>query len=405
MTQVSCQNQDTQGTAPSAIPVKLQQLQSDRVANTSEFVGMLESAEKVDLRPETQGRITEMLVQPGDRVTQGEPILTIQLGQTLPQLEGAQAGVGVAQANQRATVEQMRVAEKNLEVAQTEFASARASHTLSKTNFDRATFLLSQGAIGQYDYDRAKTELEIAGNRVDAAEKRVAAAQASVNQAKSVVGQAIASIQQAQAQVDAAAVSVGFKQVLAPISGTVGEVFVKVGDTVSTTQTITNIVQNDALDLRLSVPSNRLPQLRPGLTVELINPTSRKRISTGQINFISPSVDSTAQVVLVKARFPNRNGVLRNGQQVEARMIWERGSGVLIPTNAVLQVSGKSFAYVAETDDSQGQARLVARMRPLTLGEIQAQSYEVITGLKPGENIVVSGILRLRDGVPIQPES
>lgn len=405
MTQVSCQSKGTQGAAPQAIPVKLQVLQTDTVANTSEFVGTLESAEKVDLRPETQGRITEVLVQPGDRVAQGTPILTIQPGQTLPQLEGAQAGVGVAKANQRATVDQLRVAEKNLEVARTELASAQAGRNLSKTNFDRASFLLSQGAIGQYDYDRAKTDLEIAGNRVDAAQKKVAAAQASVSQANAVVGQANAGIQQAQAQVNAAAVNIGFKQVVAPISGTVGEVFVKVGDTVSTAQTITNIVQNDALDLRLSVPSNRLTQLRKGLTVELIDPTSRKRISTGQINFISPSVDSTAQVVLVKARFPNKNGVLRNGQHVEARIIWERGSGVLIPTNAVLQMSGKSFAYVAETDNSQGQARMVARMRPLTLGEIQAQSYEVLKGIKPGENVVVSGILRLRDGVPIQPES
>lgn len=405
MSQVSCQNKDTQGTAAQAVPVKLQVLKSSTVANSSEFVGTLESAEKVDLRPETQGRITEVLVQPGDRVTQGTAILTIQPGQTLPQLEGAQAGVSAAQANQRATVDQLRVAEKNLEVARSELANAQASRSLSKTNYDRASFLLSQGAIGQYDYDRAKTDLEISGNRVDAAQKRVAAAQASVGQARSVVGQASAGIRQAQAQVDAAAVNVGFKQVLAPISGTVGEVFVKVGDTVSTAQTITNLVQNDALDLRISVPSNRIAQLRKGLTVELIDPNTRKRISTGQVNFISPSVDSTAQVILVKARFPNKNGVLRNGQHVEARIIWDQGTGVLIPTNAVLQVSGKSFAYVAETDNSQGQARMVARMRPLTLGEIQEQSYEVLKGIKPGENVVVSGILRLRDGVSIQPES
>lgn len=402
---VSCQGKNSQGAAPAAVPVKLQVLRSSTVANSSEFVGTLESAEKVDLRPETQGRIAEVLAQPGDRVTQGTVILTIQPAQTVPQLEGAQAAVGVAQANQGATMEQLRVAEKGLEVARTELASAQASRDLSKTNFERARYLLSEGVIGKYDYDRAKTDLEISGNRVQVAQERVGQAQASVRQARSVVEQAGAGIRQAQAQVATAAVNVGFKQVVAPISGTVGEVFVKSGDTVSTSQTITNIVQNDALDLRLSVPANRLNQLRQGLMVELIDPTTRQRISTGQVNFISPSVDSTAQVVLVKARFSNRQGGLRNGQHVEARIIWDRGTGVLIPTNAVLQVSGKSFAYVAEADDSQGQVRQVARMRPLRLGEIQEQSYQVISGLKPGENLVVSGILRLRDGVPIQPES
>lgn len=402
---VSCQNQASQNATPAAVPVKLQVLQTSAVAESSEFVGRLESIARVDLRPETQGRIAEVLVQPGDRVTQGTPILVIQPDQTVPQLEGAQASVGVAQANRNAMVQQMRVAEKSLEVARSELASAQASQKLSKTNFDRATFLLSQGAIGKFDYDRARTDLEISSNRVQVAQEKVGQAQVAINQARAVVGQADASVRQAQSQVAAAEVNVGFRRVTAPITGVIGEILVKPGDLVSSAQTITNIVQNDALDLRMSVPSNRLNQLRRGLTVELIDPNTRKRIGTGQVDFISPTVDSSAQAVLVKARFPNSSGNLRNGQSVEARIIWDRGTGLLIPTNAVLQVSGKSFAYVAETNNSNGQSQKVARMRPVTLGEIQEQNYQVLNGLKPGENLVVSGILRLRDGVPIQPES
>lgn len=402
---VGCQKESPQGAAPTAVPVKLQVLQTKPVAASSEFVGRLESIAKVDLRPETQGRIAEVLVEPGDQITQGTPILTIQPAQTVPQLQGAQASVGVARANRDATVQQVRVAEKNLGVARSELASAQASQKLSKTNFDRATFLLNQGAIGKFDYDRARTDLEIASNRVQVAQEKVGQAQVAINQARAVVGQAEAGVQQAQSQVAAAQVNVGFKRVTAPITGEIGEILVKPGDLVSSTQTITNIVQNEALDLRMSVPSNRLNQLRRGLVVELIDPNTRKRIGTGQINFISPSVDAAAQAVLVKARFPNTSNKLRNGQFVEARIIWERGTGLLIPTTAVLQVSGKNFAYIAETNNSGGQAQQVARMRPVTLGDIQEQNYQVLNGLKPGENLVVSGILRLRDGVPIQPES
>lgn len=405
MNLAACQNTPPQSATATAVPVKLKVLETSAVADSSEFVGRLESIAKVDLRPETQGRIAEVLVQPGDRVAQGAAILVIQPDQTVPQLEGAQASVGVAQANRNAMVQQMRVAEKSLEVARSELASAQASQKLSKTNFDRATFLLSQGAIGKFDYDRARTDLEISSNRVQVAQEKVGQAQVAINQARAVVGQADASVRQAQSQVAAAEVNVGFRRVNAPITGTIGEIFVKPGDLVSSAQTITNIVQNDALDLRMSVPSNRLNQLRRGLTVELIDPNTRKRIGTGQVDFISPTVDSAAQAVLVKARFPNRNGNLRNGQSVEARIIWDRGTGLLIPTTAVLQVSGKNFAYVAETDNANGQAQKVARMRPVTLGEIQEQSYQVLNGLKAGENLVVSGILRLRDGVPIQPES
>lgn len=402
---VSCGRGKDAAAAPVVVPVQLKVLESTTVANSSEFVGTLEAAAKVELKPEIQGRIATILVQPGDRIEKGAPILTLQPDQTLPQLESAQASVNAARANQRSATEQLQVAQKNLQVARTELSSAQASRNLAQTNFNRATFLLNQGALGRLDYDRAKTDLDIKSNQVKAAQERVQSAEAVVNQARAGVAQATAGIQQAQAQVNTAAVSLGYKQVLAPIAGVVGDVPVQVGDYVSVGQTTTTIVQNDAVDLRFSVPSNRLNDLRTGLPVELIDPTTRNRLSTGQVNFISPTVDSTAQAVLVKARFPNSSGVLRNGQYVEARLIWDEGTGVLIPTNAVLQVSGKSFAYVAEADPAQGEGQLVARMRPVTLGDIQDQSYQVIDGLQAGENVVVSGILRLKDGVPIQPES
>ncbi|UIE39070.1 efflux RND transporter periplasmic adaptor subunit [Leptodesmis sichuanensis] len=402
---VSCQQQAPQATAPTAVPVRLKVLETSDVAESSEYVGRLESVERVELRPETQGRIAEVRVRAGDRVAQGATILTIQPAQTAPQLEGAQAAVSAAQANRNVAVQQLRNAEKGAEIARSELASAQASQKLAKTNFDRAQFLLSQGAIGKFDYDRARTEMEVSGNRVRSAQERVGQAEVAIKQAQAAVGQAEAGVRQAQSQVSAAEVNVGFKQVTAPIAGVIGEIFVKPGDLVSSAQTITNIIQNDALELRMSVPANRLSQLRTGLTVELIDPNSRDRISTGQVSFISPSVDQAAQAVLVKAVFPNSNDKLRNGQSVEGRIIWDRGTGLLIPTTAVLQMSGKSFAYVAETDKSDGKEQKVARMRPVELGDIQQQSYQVLNGLKPGESLIVSGILRLRDGVPIKPET
>jgi RND family efflux transporter MFP subunit len=405
-TLTACQsNQNVEKAAIPAVPVKVRELQSGIVEDSSEFVGTLEAKKRVDLKSEIQGRITQVLVQPGEQVKRGKPILVLAPDQTVPQFESAQASVGVAQSNRNALTEQLRVAEKNLEVAQTNLASARASRDLAKTNQDRASFLLSQGAIGQFDHDRAKTDLEIKTNQLSAAQKQIESAQALVRQAGAVVRQSDASIRQAQAQAAAAAVNVNFKQVLAPISGIVGDLPHKVGDYLSGGQTVTSLVQNDVLDLRLSVPSSRINQLRLGLPVKLLDPATQDPVGSGALSFISPTVDTIAQVVLVKARFPNASGRLRNGQYTEARIIWERKPGVLIPTSAVLQVSGKSFVYVAEANAAQGETQQIARMRPVQLGAIQGQQYNVIDGLKVGEQLVVSGILRLRDGVPIQPES
>jgi multidrug efflux pump subunit AcrA (membrane-fusion protein) len=76
--------------------------------------------------------------------------------------------------------------------------------------------------------------------------------------------------------------------------------------------------------------------------------------------------------------------------------------GLLIPTAAVSRMAGQNFVFVAETDE-QSKA-LVARQKPVKLGKIQGNSYQVLQGLKPGEKLVVSGIQNLSDKLPIATE-
>ncbi|MFP3326338.1 efflux RND transporter periplasmic adaptor subunit, partial [Planococcus sp. SIMBA_160] len=73
---------------------------------------------------------------------------------------------------------------------------------------------------------------------------------------------------------------------------------------------------------------------------------------TGQINFIAPQVDMQAQAVLAKAVFANPDGKLKDDQFVQARIIWEENTGVLIPTTAVSRLGGQTFAFVAQPSDT-----------------------------------------------------
>jgi multidrug efflux pump subunit AcrA (membrane-fusion protein) len=111
---------------------------------------------------------------------------------------------------------------------------------------------------------------------------------------------------------------------------------------------------------------------------------------------------------MAKASFPN-NGRLRDGQFVRARVIWQSEPGILVPTTAVTRVAGNPFIYVAETGKApSGESQQIARQRPVKLGAIQGNSYQVQSGLSPGDQIIVSGILNLSDGAPItigQPQS
>jgi RND family efflux transporter MFP subunit len=285
------------------------------------------------------------------------------------------------------------------EVVQAQLATAQSDLELAQTNFERAQYLVGQGAIGEFQYDQARNSLDAARNRLTAAQERLQVAEVGITQAQG-------NIQQAQAQVDAARVGVGFRQILSPIAGIVGDTSVQPGDFISPGQTITTITQNDALDLRLSIPSNQLPNLRAGLPVELIDPNSKQKIATGSINFISPDVNTQAQSVLVKARFPNQSGQLRSGQFVQSRVIWAQNSGILVPMTAVTRTGSQGFVYVITSTESEtGSEQTIVEQRPVVLGMVQGDHYEVLDGIQLGEQIAITNILRLRNGVSVQPQS
>lgn len=390
----SCSQRDpSQETSqPTAIPVQWQKIAPGDVQEISEFVGTLEAAETVEVRPEVQGQIQQIFVQPGDRVEQGTPIMVLRPDQTVPQLEGTVAALDNARTAREAAIRQR-------EVVQAQLATAQSDLELANTNYDRAQYLLGQGAIGQYQYDQAKNNRDSAQNRLTAAQEQLRVAEVGIRQAEG-------NIQQAQAQVNAARVSVDFKQILAPISGIVGDLAVKTGDVVSTGQSVTTITQNSALDLRLAIPSNNLSRLRPGLTVELVDPNTKQKIGTGSISFISPNVDSQAQSILAKARFLNQNGQLKNGQYVQARVVWGQDSGILVPMTAVTRTGSQGFVYVLSSGDpTASPPQTIVEQRPVVLGTLQGDQYEVIEGIQPGEQIAVSNILRLRNGAPVQPQS
>jgi multidrug efflux pump subunit AcrA (membrane-fusion protein) len=106
--------------------------------------------------------------------------------------------------------------------------------------------------------------------------------------------------------------------------------------------------------------------------------------------------------VLVKAALKDVPPALRLQQFIRARIVWRTEPGVTIPVTAVSRISGQYFCFVAE---SGPDGALVARQKPVQVGEILGNDYVVLGGLKAGERLIVSGIQKIRDGAPVQAEA
>ncbi|HSM83108.1 MAG TPA: efflux RND transporter periplasmic adaptor subunit [Nodosilinea sp.] len=376
---------------PQAVPVQVQALEPGTFEESSDFVGALEAEQRIEVKPEVAGRVTQVLVSSGNGVARGQPLVQLSTEQVQAEVAAAQAGAQASRFGRDA-------AQSQVEAAQAEVARAQADVELAAVEFRRSERLVAAGALSRQDLDNARNQLDVAQAGLRQAEDNVRSAQAQLQQA-------LSSYEQAQAQVNVSQADLGYTQVLAPSAGLVGDIALKVGDYVEAGQTLATITQNSELFLRIQVPTTRANQLRPGIPVELLNPETGTALATGSVSFIDPGVTEAGQSILVKARFPNETGNLRDGQFVRARLIWNTTTALLVPTVAVSRVAGQSFVFVA-TDQPQedGQTLRVASQRPVQLGDIQGGSYQVIEGLQAGDEVVVSNILKLQDGVPIAPE-
>jgi multidrug efflux pump subunit AcrA (membrane-fusion protein) len=206
--------------------------------------------------------------------------------------------------------------------------------------------------------------------------------------------------------------------VRAPTAGIVGDVPARVGNQVGPQTVLTTIDQNATLEVQVQVPVERAPDLKIGLPLRVLGNEGASPVAATTINFISPHVDNQTQSVLVKGIVNNPSGALRAAQYVRTLIVWKTTEGLVVPVTAVLRINGQYFAFVAEEGGpgqggqagqpaQGGQAApggLIARQRAVALGPIVGDSYAVLSGIKDGDRVIVSGIQRLADGAPLAPQ-
>ncbi len=413
-----CGSQQPEAQAPPPVSVEVEALDNGTVRASSEYVGRLEARQRVALAPRVDGRVIEIAVEEGEAVKQGDLIVELQLNREQGEVEAARAQVNIQQANLNNSEAELRAAEADVAAAEAaveqskaDLAEQQAELELARTNQERAKMLVEQGAESQQFLDNSTRDLNAAKAQTDALKAALNSSQKTLNasreraaSARSAIAGEQAALRQAETRVDIASENLSFNRITAPIDGVVSNIQPKVGDFVDIGEQITSIIQDNALELNISVPIEQAAQLELGLPVEIVN-RQKEAIAEGDVSFIAPRADRSSQAVLVKAAI-NNNGRLKDDSFARARIIWSEQPGILIPTEAVSRIGGQTFVFVAkEAEQEDGNQALVAEQRPVELGAIQGQSYQVISGLEPGEQLITSGILNLADGTPINTET
>ncbi|RZT54894.1 membrane fusion protein (multidrug efflux system) [Sphingomonas sp. BK036] len=328
----------------------------ESVVLTSELPGRIAAVETSEVRPQVSGVVRDRLFTEGAMVSKGQVLYAIEDAPYRAALASAQGQLGAAQSQINATRLQAQ-----------RYGQLVALNAVSKQEADNATASAQQ------------------------ARANVAAQQASVQSAR---------------------VNLGFTRIKAPISGRIGRSLVTVGALVQTGQTdplatiqrtntvYVDVVQSAAqlLDLKQAMATGGVTRGDGSARVQLILPNGQTYPIEGRLQFAEVTVDQTTGAVTLRASFPNPNGLLLPGMYVRAKLVeGTRRQAIMAPTAGITRdPRGGATALVVNAQNKVEQ-------RTVTTDRVIGDKWIVTSGLKPGDKLIVEGLLNLRPGATVKP--
>lgn len=377
----SAQKQEQSFARPPAL-VKIQAAQTEKVQQTTNYTAAAKSRHSVALTPQIDGTIRKILVQAGDMVKQGEPLIVISP-------EHQEASVNSSQAAHSSISQDLQTAKQMLASLVSQREAKQSNLHLAKDNKERFQALSESGAVSKLEYDQRVNALETAQSELTSTEAQISAQKATINRIEHQIAQAGANLHQEQVQLQ-------YYTIKAPFAGIVGEIPVKVGSYVNTTSALTTVTANQPLEIHIDIPVELSSSLKIGMPVELLDARD-KMIGDAKVSFVAPNVSPDSQTVLIKAAYDNADAKLRADQLLKARIVWGKHEGLKVPTEAVVHQAGEDFIFIAES----GKTGMSAKQVPVQLGDIEGSSYQVVSGIKPGDKVIISGVQNLSDKAPI----
>lgn len=249
-----------------------------------------------------------------------------------------------------------------------QLAAAEAQRDLARTNFDRMQGLLNDNVISRAEYDSAT---------------------ADDKQSEARAGEIRAAIQR--------------KRITAPFSGILGIRQVNVGQYLSSGDPIVQLQSLNPIYVNFDVPQQAIAQMRTGREVRITTGQAAGMEFTGHITAIDSVVNAGTRNIQVQATLPNPEGRLRPGMFVEAEVNLGAGRSLIaIPATAISYAPyGDSVYVVTSLKGPNGEAYRGVRQQFVKLEGARGDQVGVTSGVKAGDELVTSGVFKLRNGAAV----
>jgi membrane fusion protein (multidrug efflux system) len=315
-------------------------------------VGNLIGDQTVSVVPKTAGRLEQISVKLGDRVSRGQRIAKIEDQEILEQVKQAEAAFEVAKAT-------IRQREADLDLA--------------KTNVERSRSLFQRQLLPQQTLDDSEAKYQ--------------SAQASLDLAR-------AQNNQSQSRLDELRINLQNTIITSPVNGFVARRTADPGAFVSANAPIVDVVDIVHVRLVANIVEKDLKQIGVGDSARVEVDAYPGESFMGRIARLSPVLDPATRTAPIEVEIPNDQYRLKPGMYARVGIITEsHRNALVVPTNALVDVSGTRGVYLSVNN--------VAAFHPVKIGIEGNERTEILDGLADGDRVVTTGAAGLRNGDPI----
>ncbi|MDJ0570407.1 MAG: efflux RND transporter periplasmic adaptor subunit, partial [Pleurocapsa sp. MO_192.B19] len=357
------------------------------------LLGQVEAGERATLSPQIDGRVQQVLVREGDRVTPGMTIAILDDADSRLALAEAQARL----AQERGNLARLQVGTRPEIIAQrqAELNTAIARELEAQDNLDRVEGLTAEGALSQRALVEARTEADAATSEKFRLQALLAEAQAGPTREEIEAQQGL--VAAAQAAVEQAELGMQRTEIKAAFSGIVQSRDVDPGDYVEVNDPILTMVSDRTLDIFLEVPESLSGQVAPGMRVNLNARALPNWQQETEITAVVPTANSASRRQLVRVSLDNPPPELLPGMAIQANLAVpvENADTFIVPRDALTRRGNQWLLFAVDNNQAQQiDVEMVADMGQ----EVVIANPE----LEAGQSIVVTGGDGLTDNAEVQ---
>jgi membrane fusion protein (multidrug efflux system) len=250
-----------------------------------------------------------------------------------------------------------------------QLAALEAQRDLAKLNYDRMKQLVNEGVISRVEYDQATAQQR--------------STEANVNEIRATIAR---------------------KTIRAPFSGVLGIRKVNLGQYLAGGNPIVQLQALNPIYVNVGIPQQSVSQVKIGRTLQITSEEMSGKVFTGRVTAIDSVVDEATRNIQVQATLANPGGVLRPGMFVQVQLgLGQSASVIALPASAVNYAPyGNSVFVIEDMKDPKGESYRGVRQQFVKVQGSRGDQVAVIEGLKPGQEVVTSGVFKLRNGAKVQ---